>query len=338
MTISTSDLKTIGKTKPYLFADFCELLVLAGQYEELSKANLHDLLNEDYQPDLDESDPDDDTPAIKSGNAGFERETHYVQNCFDHLDYRQAALKNLYPFNFHKDLLKLKTDLSLGQVLYLFLLCCSQLGRFNKSDGIRQRCAKTFTSLCAEALKCLLVPTAKVYIFDANSDDRKNIFGTDKRTALIKLVNDYLYETALEEEILKEDSSGDFGIDIVGIYPFPNDPASGRFAILGQCAAQKEGWEDKTLEASALALRSLIHFNHDPLNFVFIPLLFRGIDGKWYKPSPLGGCVVVDRLRLLNCLCGHALPTVLETEIFERIAQLGFEKVAKSSAKTAITT
>ena len=187
--INTANIGSFGKTKAYLFADFSELLVLAQEYEELSRSNLADLLNGEIVEEDDEGhEITDETNDFIITRTGSDRISGYVQDCFDHFDYRKAALKNCYPYELSNDLLSLKPDRTSEQLLYFFLLCCSQLGRFNANDGIRQRCAATFTKLCAEALKSLLSPSAEVYVFDANSDHRRTIFGTDARKALIKLI------------------------------------------------------------------------------------------------------------------------------------------------------
>ena len=334
--IDTANLKAMGKTKPFLFADFSELLLVAKEYEELSRSSLYSLLNGDAQEDtstvvddasedvMDESNEDISTLS----NSEDERASTYVNNCFSQFNYRKTALKEFYPFEVSNDILGLKQNYSLPQLVYFFLLCCSQLGRFNAKDGVRQHCAATFTKLSAEVMKLMLSPSAQVYIFDANSEDRKKVFGTDKRKALVKLIDEFLFETPLTEHIKEDDSaSGDYGIDLVGIFPFPDDKASGRLTVFGQCAAEKEGWEGKTLEASPVHLRPYIHFNHDPATLMFIPLLYRNVNGRWFSHRSLGGCVIVDRIRILHCLDGQTLPNHLEDEICQRLSELGFSHI-----------
>ena len=124
--------------------------------------------------------------------------------------------------------------------------------------------------------------------------------GSNYREALVNLGK--MLAVDVNEEVCKEEStSGDGGLDIVGIVDFC-DEARGNLALFGQCAAREREWPAKTLEASPLRFRAFFSFLSDPTNIVFIPLCFRKADGTWPSSSKSSGCVLLDRFRIMSLL------------------------------------
>ncbi len=314
--------RSIPKQKAYQFADVVELLLSCGLYSEISRADLESLLVESLLNGEEAAGAEFITDAELNT-----REQGYVEDCFDHLYYRQDVFKENYPFTVKDELISLKkTKQSSWQKLYLFLLACSQLGSFENSKGVRNSCARIFTSVSAQALREMLSPKAQVWVFDANSDDRKNFFGTNFRKAFLKLGQDVLREKVHEDVLSQEDTSGDGGVDLVGVYPF-SDGARSVLAVLGQCAAEQDRWMGKTLQASPPKLQNLISFSHPPANLVFIPLLFRQINGAWAKERAVSSCLLIDRLRLFTCLQSQsALPKELVKQVEQSLKRLGMVK------------
>ena len=101
-------------------------------------------------------------------------------------------------------------------------------------------------------------------------------------------------------EEVSDQNVGDAGIDII-IHRKWEDPARGIPCYFGQCTAQQETWPSKKFEASALNLERYFSFFHKPGNILFIPLCYRGVDGKWL--SSVGHqTILVDRKRLIELI------------------------------------
>ncbi|MEI6708025.1 MAG: hypothetical protein WCK96_12930 [Methylococcales bacterium] len=277
------------KSQPHLFADFAEL-ILAVHYDnndDLSQAKLEHLWKE-MPHDLDELDKDyipDNT----------------LEDCWTQLEYRQSVFAEFYPFVVKNDQLLWKVGQRTDkQCLYLFLLVCSRLRSF-ENDGFRQYAAKAFTQICREALQVLSGENAVVRIFDANSDDRRNHYGTDLRLAMKKLAQEMGGYNIVETEIAKLSSSGDYGLDLIAVHNF-DDGAVGSYNIVGQCGAQETEWLTKTLEAHPIKFKGLFTLLNEPDNLMFIPISYREATGSWVATHKIAGCLLIDRHRILNLL------------------------------------
>jgi hypothetical protein len=184
------------------------------------------------------------------------------------------------------------------QSLYLFLLVCSRLRSF-ENNGFRQSAAKAFTSICCEALKVLAGRAAVVKVFDANSDDRKNYYGTNLKDAMKKLAQDMGVHYVNDSEINKLSPSGDYGLDLIAVHDF-KDGAVGSYTIVGQCGSQETDWTSKTLEAHPIKFKALFTLLNEPDNLMFIPLSYREASGGWVTTH--SGCLLIDRLRIIQLL------------------------------------
>lgn len=274
-------------SQPHLFADLAEL-ILAVRYDdcdELSQAKFAHLSKE-MAGDLDE---DAYTPDVA------------LENCWSLFEYRQAVFNEFYPFVIKENCLTWKEAIcSDKQSLYLFLLVCSRFRSF-EIKGFCQYAAKAFAVICREALQVLAGESAIVKIFDANSDDRKNHYGTDLRQAMKILAQEMGAHHINETEILKLDSSGDHQLDLIAVHNF-NDGAAGSYNIVGQCGAQEEGWLDKRLEAHPVKFKGLFTLLNEPDNLMFIPLSYRDASGNWVATHKISGCLLIDRQRILQLL------------------------------------
>lgn len=279
---------TIGKlekTSPHLLADLVELVV-ALDLDGRSEYQLEDIASViEGQPDFDEEDPRTLRECIADA---------WIQ-----LGYRVGRFDGNYPFRLIHGALRIKPTLTNGARIYRLLLSCSRLRSFDHRT--RGSWAAIFTQLSREAMCELMPPKAAVRIFDANSVDRRQYFGTDLRKALKVLGKDLAATHISDAECVAMSSSGDAGVDLVAIATW-GDQAAGIHAILGQCAAREKDWPEKRLQASPLALRALFTFLSDPVNAVFIPVLYRDATGAWVMQTPASGCVLVDRLRVLLLL------------------------------------
>jgi hypothetical protein len=284
----------VPRTKPFQFADLAELMILVGLNSQVSKADLEGVIstgNQDSDPD---PEPGDDNDAIQQ-TSKYERNS---EDCFRHLSYRTGALDEVYPFQLHDSLLTPKSHIDASGYIYLFLLTCSRLKSFSGKTGFPQYCAKVFTELSAIALQASLKESAKIYIFDAGSDDRSNHFSTNLRDALRRLAV-MLNAHADEDLISQQSTSGDGGLDLVAINSL-GDSAKGILAYFGQCAAQQDGWPRKTLEARRTG--SFFSMGHEANNLLYTPVMYRKATGKWVNDLYSHDCVIIDRLRMLRAL------------------------------------
>jgi hypothetical protein len=263
---------------------------------------------------------DDDEHAIDR----IEAVDRYIEDCWQLLEYRQAAFGDFYPFQVLGQQLEWKAGMRTEkECVYVLLLICSRLRSF-KIKGFSQNAAKAFTSICKEALQGLAPPGAPVRIFDANSDDRRTHYGTNLRHAIKKLAQEIGAHHINESEIAKIPTSGDLGLDLVTSRGF-SDTACGSYAIFGQCGAQETEWPTKTLEAYPKKFHGLFTLLNQPDNLMFIPVSYRDATGHWVAGYRTSGCLLLDRKRILDLInerwddcitavkakCDNILPTVV---------------------------
>lgn len=296
----TFEVGVMHKRHPHLLADLAELLLVTSYdgLTEVSQSRLEALVKEiPVAPEeLSAEEAQDEEHAVDQQ----ESTDRHVEDCWSQLEYRQAVFGELYPFDIDGPLMSWKDPpRTAQQSLYCFLLVCSRLRSFQGMSGFAQRAARAFTHMSKIALQQLSGTECQVRVFDANSDDRHNHFGTNLRHAMKKLAEDLGAHHVVEEEIAKLPTSGDHGLDLVSVHAFA-DGAKGTLAIFGQCGAQETEWPTKTLEAHPLRFSGLFTMLNEPANLMFIPVSYRDSTGAWVVGHKLGGCLLVDRLRILN--------------------------------------
>jgi hypothetical protein len=287
---------------PHLFADLAELLVIVG-YSGDGKIHKNDLESILLRGPISHEEIDDEESAEKAEHTGAERNNRVdrqLEDLMSHLSYRASALKPYYPFSVVGEEVVISDVLTSKQRVYRFLLACSRLRSFG-GKGIPQRWAKSFAKIGKVALQGLLPAHAKVRIFDANSDDRRDYYTTDLRQALKILGADLGVLGVNEAQCDAEHSSGDAGLDLVGLVNF-DDGAATSFAILGQCGAQETGWPRKTLEAHPMRFRNFYQMQFDYPGVMFTPVCFRTSDGEWSSNQSANGIILADRGRILSLL------------------------------------
>lgn len=296
------DIGSISLACPHLCADLVELLVSVN-YKGNSLIHKNDFLSIAKEASTYPEDLDENMKIEQEFNdrAKSDRTERLVEDVWSHLEYRKRVFKEDYPFIVRNDeLVSSEGELSLGQRIYTFLLMCSRLNSFKKK-GIQQKWARSFSYCCKEAMGLLLPEFATVRVFDANSVDRRQYFGTDLRDALIELGKDLQVLKINAEQCRKQSPSGDAGIDLVGVVDF-SDGVTANYAILGQCAAQQKNWPSKILEANALGLRAFYQLTWDIPAVTFIPVFYRDTSGAWINTSNTSGSLLIDRARIVFLL------------------------------------
>jgi hypothetical protein len=296
----TFEIGVLHKSRPHLLADLAELILVAGydNLDQLSQAKLELLAKEmPVAGDEQEAFEENDDHAIDK----IEAVDRYIEDCWQLLEYRQVAFGDFYPFQVSGPQLEWKpgqrTD---KECAYALLLICSRLRSF-KVKGFPQSAAKAFTSVCKEALQTLAPRGAAVRVFDANSDDRRQHYGTNLRLAIKKLAKEIGAHHINEDEIAKIPTSGDMGLDLITSWGF-GDMASGAYAIFGQCGAQETEWPTKTLEAHPIKFQGLFTLLNQPDNLMFIPVSYRDSTGNWVAGYRSSGCLLMDRQRILGLI------------------------------------
>lgn len=281
------------RTVPHLIADLVELL-LAVKYE--GQTRLH---HADVSAILANADRSSEELDLEESDQQSSQDDIALEDTWEHLEYRAARLGSAYPFKIDGDFIEIRDTFSAEQRVYLFLLTCSRLRSFN--NNFRSIWATAFSELCVFVMRALMPPNAIIRVFDANSNDRKNYYGTDLREALVKLGEDLCAHHIMVDTCKKQSSSGDAQLDIVGVIPF-DDAAKGVFAILGQCAAQEKNWPSKRMEAHPANLSGFFNLLPTPSNVCFIPVCYRASNGEWVNEAKATGCLLVDRIRIMSSL------------------------------------
>ncbi|MEG5766410.1 hypothetical protein ABN079_01040 [Enterobacter hormaechei] len=305
---------------PHLFADLAELATLIN-YTGRFDLNKNDLMTIRNQSVTSADDADQEEEEEKNEGSDAERNDRLerqVEDVWTQLEYRQSFLNDSYPFKVEGDFIYLKNDLNELQRIYLFLLACSRLRSFKKArKGIIQFWARYFAIISKFATTALLPNHSKVRIFDANSQDRVDYYGTDLRKALVKMGEDLAVPSINHAECHKAGPAGDAGFDIIATLEF-GDGLSSNYGILGQCGAQETEWPKKTLEAHALKLRTFFQVHFDLPSIMYTPIFYRDSQGSWVDSSPCSGVLILDRARILFLLSKTThCPTLTAEQWFE---------------------
>jgi hypothetical protein len=299
----TFDVGVMHPNSPHLFADLAELLTVI---DYTGRSSLHkndlDAVRKFGMTSVEEIDAEESSEEEIEGDAEKnDRFEEQLEDVWTQLEYRESSLGLKYPFIVSGDEILLKENLNQQQRIYIFLLCCSRLRSFKSIKGAAQRWAKSFARVCKVAMLSLLPKHGTVRIFDANSDDRQEYYGTNLRDALNILGKDLGVCSLNTKEILKAPTSGDAGFDLIATVEFPDGQTS-NYGILGQCGAQETGWPSKTLEANVLNLSTYFQIAFQHPSTMFTPVFYREANGEWVSTRATAGVLLLDRLRIMHLL------------------------------------
>ncbi|EMJ9954516.1 hypothetical protein V8H73_004167 [Escherichia coli] len=299
----TFEVGVMHPNSPHLFADLAELLTVIN-YTGRNSLHKNDLdsVRKFGITSVEEIDEECNSEEEINGDAErYDRFEEQLEDVWTQLEYRESALGKIYPFIISGDEIIIKENLNQQQRIYVFLLCCSRLRSFKSIKGAAQRWAKSFARVCKVAMISLLPAHGTVRIFDANSDDRQNYYGTNLRTALQTLGKDLGVCSLNTREINRAPTSGDAGFDLIATVEFPDGQTS-NYGILGQCGAQETGWPSKTLEANVLKLTTYFQIAFQHPSTMFTPVFYREANGEWVSTHATAGVLLLDRLRIIYLL------------------------------------
>lgn len=299
----TFDVGVMHPNSPHLFADLAELLAIINY---TGKNSLHkndlDSVRKFSATSMDELDEEEDeNEGIEVDAEKNDRFEEQLEDVWTQLEYRESSLADDYPFIIVRDEIILKEHLNERQRVYVFLLSCSRLRSFKSLRGAAQRWAKGFARISKIAMASLIPRHGIVRIFDANSDDRRNYYGTNLRDALNILGKDLGVCGLNTREISRASTSGDAGFDLIATVEFPDGQTS-NYGILGQCGAQETGWPSKTLEANVLNLSTYFQISFHHPSTMFTPVFYREANGEWVSTRATAGVLLLDRLRIMHLL------------------------------------
>jgi len=304
------------------WTDYLELLCLANIDGELSKT--------DYikrfaprESDLREGDIEDieamDALELEDSSTSTNRSSKAdvwgmrLDDWFLLLEHREKIYGEYYPFKKEGDSLILKdAALSKHQLLYCYLLFCSNLYLFNPTD--RGSLASSFELLCLEVLRNLLPTNAEVHLFGKNPLNKGQFVGPlwDKIQLLASKLNEQVNPRLKQ---YTPANTGDGGLDVVGWVP-SGDTLPSKLIYFGQCTCNVSDWISKQNDSSFNAWSNKIHFTNFTNNIILIPFCFREATGDWAQIGQISKSFLVDRRRLLYYLYG-------DFETFERLPSYG---------------
>lgn len=299
------DYGRLEASRSYLFADAVEIYCAFDRKGPVSETDIFSLLTSSIRSsdellnfgdnDLDDNDYDDSLTSAEI----TETEQLLVSNCLEQLEFRRTAFKTIYPFTLEEGLLCPKSVVSDIHRLYLLLLAAARSRTFKKR-GFPQKIAGEFETICKQALAELMPKSARTVTFAANSEDRRELFGTDLRNALPALAKFMGMDMAPCWQSEDISSSGDAKIDLVGVQQL-DDLEGGWHVFLGQCAAQEDenNWEAKRSEADFAYHQATFHSKVPSTPVLFVPGCFRKANGAWAKPDKTSAVILMDRLRIL---------------------------------------
>jgi hypothetical protein len=254
-------------------ADFAEILCLVTIDRICSRESIRDQIR-----DVGDSRVDDDE----------------LEDCFNHLTWRQNAFGEHYPFEISaaERTLRANEELTQQQKLYTLLLLCSNLPYFERGS---------YAQLTNAFERVSLATMQKIFPATATSRAFGKVEGTytgTKWERMNQLAKDIVGYGACDANTFRRNDSGDGGVDIVAWLSLDNYEASNKPSALAQCACSREDWPAKQTEISVARLGRCINATTPWMELLFIPHSFRNNHGRWAVPGEIGMQILIDRLRI----------------------------------------
>ncbi len=297
------------KVNSFQWADYIELLCLANIDGEVTANDVIDRLAE-RERDLFESNEEDledlnffeefeDEELISRRAEIPDRWKNDLSDWFKVLQVRQASYKESYPFIVSGDEIKKKDSVTGCQMLYIYLILCSNLYLFDKSTI--SKLTSSFEIVCYNAFREILPHSAISHVFGSNPLNKTGRYNNSlslwqRINLLCADINEVLNPHISETNYPKK-NKGDGGLDLVGWIP-TGDSLPSTHIFLGQCACT-ENWVSKQHASSYSEWKARIIFTNQTSNTIFIPFCFRTASGLWHNAGDIKNTFLVDRKRLL---------------------------------------
>ena len=289
----------------HLRADYVELLCLLHPDNQISQDDVLSFYqnSKDTNQNIEvEEDLEIDAYEFVRMDSASQNDLWFkkAEDWFDHIDYRQHAFGENYPFYLSEGykVLNLHDELTIMQKLYIYLLLASNL-RCMKADASK-KLTDSFEYLCALVTQSYLSNKAYVHIFGTSPYNKSGLFSINKPIEKIEKLAQLIQERVIIPEEDKEhfNKGGDAGLDIVAWIPI-NDDQKGILLLFGQCACTEE-WVTKQDSSSYDTWRPLITFTTDPVNTIYFPFFYRKSSGGWHNSTKFRNTIPLDRLRIMH--------------------------------------
>lgn len=282
---------TWSKNEINRWADYIELLCLYNADHLISRDDILDRFL------------DGDTEELSRGesehSAEYDKLDAVVGNYYEIIEYRKNCHPEYYPFYIEdRQCITLKTDLSIKQMHYIFLLLCSSI-RFMDGSSL-QKMTHMFEKYCHPIMRFLMPVKAQTELFGTTRVG--SIFTGNLRTRIAKLADLLGAQTTKSmdsNERYDRVHAGDAGLDIVSYVKLDN--SSHIPFALGQCACSYVEWKNKQYSISSDEWRARI----DPMapfwQYMFVPFSCHNAAGKFEEVTEIHTCLI-DRQRILSIL------------------------------------
>jgi hypothetical protein len=258
----------------HTIADFMEILCLTSIDKEISLEDLEDHLR------------DNSNSYLNSEDKKFDIN--------EQINWRSEAFIDKYPFIVDGHLIKLNSDLSLKNKVYIFLLISANLPLITDKNSF----TKSFEDLSLLSLIEMTGSKAESKVFARNTQH----FTGSKPERLNELFEMTGNIGHCKPSDFRPRDSGDGGIDLVSYYKADHYESGNIMSILAQCACSRSGWSKKQNDASYDRLCNLVQVNNRWNNMLFTPICFRDNNGNWPFKAEVQNNILFDRLRIVNFL------------------------------------
>jgi hypothetical protein len=292
------------------WADYIELVCLANVDGEITEDEFADRImgriidlkedSPDNLKELEELESQSDDQEEVSNRAKIpEKIKTRVRDYFNILALRQNMYGSFYPFQVSEDFIETKQDFDDRQLLYIYLLMCSNLHLFDSSS--RTKLANCFELISFNAFRNLLPDNASVHLFGKNPYNTNGEFSRGSFWRKLNRLKDAINEQLnphLRQRDFSGHNTGDEGLDLVAWIP-TGDRLSSSLIYFAQCACTYD-FVSKQHTSSHYAWAQKLVFKNPPSNSTFIPHCFRGSDGKWINSNDIAYTYLMDRIRILK--------------------------------------
>ncbi|WP_028114356.1 hypothetical protein [Ferrimonas kyonanensis] len=292
------ELKSLSNTPDYpycnthYYCDYIELLALVDGDDGTSQHDVYDRFYENEKvTQIGEAD----------GASSIEDWRTRIQLWFTELEVRSNNYLEYYPFYLESSRIKLKSDLTVGQKLYLGLLLCSSLSYISKGRNIF---TDSFELVSYFAMKAYLPETSEVHIFGTSSFSNKKFIGSlkDKVTSLSIELN---CKIKCEDKTFIQYDNGDGGVDIVAWVPFKGDMNQNRKQIFFGQSAIGKNWSNK--QGSVDRMDNYLTLPKKVQNVLYISYDLRDSDRDFSEDGKITTDIIFDRQRILELVDADAI-------------------------------
>jgi len=260
-----------------LYVDFVELIATKYVEDGITLADIQDRFfgEKDY-----------------SNAEQRDKDENFLQSIFLLVVERVLLYDDHYPFVYDTTTLKVKSDLTAKNKLYISLLFSSKLNLFK---DFKTELTTEFEIISYSVLREFLPNNSIVKEFGKNTAYTGNAIGKIRQLAgdLNLDINEY------ELSCVSERNQQERGLDIVGWIPF-DDGCKNKIIFLGQCACGKE-YESKQHDTRRFE-QYLNFYKTKPQHTMFIPYSLLNVrEGKFYHSDLIeNDFLIFERKRIIE--------------------------------------